>query len=85
MKGNRRTADTFQINIGTIIFSIIFIYIVIRILISLPKERLAIYEVQNSYIDTNISTTALIVREEKLVNSESSGYVSYYVRDGEKI
>lgn len=85
MKGNRRTADTFQINIGTIIFSIIFIYIVIRILISLPKERLAIYEVQNSYIDTNISTTALIVREEKLVTSESSGYVSYYVRDGEKI
>lgn len=87
MKGNRKTAnaDTFQINIGTIIFSIIFIYIVIRILISLPKEKLAIYEVQNSYIDTNINTTALIVRNEKLVNSESSGYVSYYVRDGEKI
>lgn len=52
---------------------------------SLQKETLSIYEVQNSYIDTNISTTALIVREEKLVNSDSSGYVSYYVRDGEKI
>lgn len=52
---------------------------------SLQKESLSIYEVQNSYIDTNISTTALIVREEKLVNAESSGYVSYYVRNGEKI
>ncbi len=52
---------------------------------SLQKESLSIYEVQNSYIDTNISATALIVREEKLVNATSSGYVSYYVRDGEKI
>lgn len=77
--------DTFRINIGTIIFSVIFIYIIIRIMISLPKEKLAIYEVQNSYIDTNINTTALIVREETLVDAERSGYVSYYVRDGEKI
>lgn len=72
-------------NIGTIIFSIIFFYIIIRILISLQKESLSIYEVQNSYIDTNISATALIVRQEELVNATSSGYVSYYVRDGEKI
>lgn len=72
-------------NIGTIIFAIIFFYIIIRILISLQKESLSIYEVQNSYIDTNISATALIVRQEELVNATSSGYVSYYVRDGEKI
>lgn len=87
MSRNKRggNTDTFRINIGTIIFSVIFIYIIIRIAISLPKEKLAIYEVQNSYIDTNINTTALIVREETLVNAESSGYVSYYVRDGEKI
>lgn len=80
-----RKADTFQLNIGTIIFGVIYIYITIRIFISLPEEKLAIYEVQNSYIDTNISTTALIIREEKLVNAGNSGYVSYYVRDGEKI
>jgi hypothetical protein len=87
LRGSRKKshADTFRINIGTIFFSIIFIYIIIRIIISIPKEKLAIYEVQNSYIDTNINTTALIVRSETLVNAESSGYVSYYVRDGEKI
>lgn len=64
---------------------IIFVYLIIRILISLQDVSLSIYEVQNSYIDTNINATALIVREEKLVNAENSGYVSYYVRDGEKI
>lgn len=82
---NQSYSGHFKINIGTIIFIIIFVYLVIRIIMSLQKESLSIYEVQNSYIDTNINTTALIVRKEQLVNAESSGYVSYYVRDGEKI
>ncbi len=85
MSRRQNYSNEFKINIGTIIFIIIFIYVFIRIIMSLQKESLSIYEVQNSYIDTNISTTALIVREEKLINADSSGYVSYYVRDGEKI
>ena len=84
-KRKSKHSDSFNINIGTIIFSVIFVYVFIRIVISLPKDTLSIYEVQNSYIDTNISTTALIVREETLVTTDHSGYVSYYVRDGEKI
>ena len=87
MSRNRRPvySNEFKLNIGNAIFIIIFIYVLIRIFMSMQKETLSIYEVQNSYIDTNISTTALIVREEKLINADSSGYVSYYVRDGEKI
>lgn len=87
MSRKRRPVYTneFKLNIGNIIFIIIFIYVLIRVCMSLQKESLSIYEVQNSYIDTNIDTTALIVREEKLVKANSSGYVSYYVRDGEKI
>lgn len=82
---SHKSSNEFRVNIGTIIFAIIFLYIVIRIIISLQKESLSIYEVQNSYIDTNINVTALIAREEELVDAASSGYVSYYVRDGEKI
>lgn len=78
-------SNGFKLNIGTVIFIIIFIYLLIRIGISLQKETLSIYEVQNSYIDTNINTTALIVREEKLINADTSGYVSYFVREGEKV
>ena len=84
-KKRRNDSIQFRLNMGTIIFGVIFIYLLIHVIISLQVERLSIYEVQNSYIDTNINTTALIVREEKLVNADSSGYVSYYVRDGEKI
>lgn len=84
-KNRKKYSNEFQLNIGTVIFIIIFIYLVIRIGISLQKESLSIYEVQNSYIDTNISAIALIVREEKLIDADESGFVSYYVRDGEKV
>ena len=84
-KNSYANSEHFKINIGTCIFIVIFIYVLIHILMSIPKESLSIYEVQNSYIDTNISTTALIVRDETLVTTDSSGYISYYVRDGEKI
>lgn len=84
-KTRRNDSGQFKVNIGTIVFGVIFIYVLIHVVMALRVERLAIYEVQNSYIDTNITTTALIVREEKLINADSSGYVSYYVRDGEKI
>ncbi len=84
-KKRRNDSLPFKVNIGTIVFGVIFIYMLVHVILALRVERLAIYEVQNSYIDTNITTTALIVREEKLINAESSGYVSYYVRDGEKI
>lgn len=87
MSGNKRLrySNKIELNVGTIIYLIIFVYLLIRIIISFQKESLAIYEVQNSYIDTNISTTALIVREEKLINATASGYVNYFVRDGEKV
>lgn len=84
-KNNYASSEPFKINIGTCTFIIIFIYVLIHVILSIPKETLSIYEVQNSYIDTNINTTALIVREETIVNTDSSGYISYYVRDGEKI
>lgn len=85
VKNKLKYSKGFKLNIGTVIFIIILIYLVIRIGISLQKEKLSIYEVQNSYIDTNISSNALIVREEKLVNADTSGYVSYFVREGEKV
>lgn len=87
MSGNKRLkySNEIKFNVGIVIFLIIFVYLLIRIVISLQKESLSIYEVQNSYIDTNISTTALIVREEKIVTADSAGDVNYYVRDGEKV
>lgn len=73
------------VNIGLIIFGLIFIFLIVQIVRSMNQEHVSVYEVQKSYIDTNISGTALILREETLVNTSQAGYVNYYIRNGEKV
>ena len=74
-----------KMNIGVVLFGIIFIYLLIMIIRSFNTHTYSIYEVQASSIDTNIQATGLAIRQEKLINSAESGYISYYIRDGERV
>lgn len=73
------------INIGVIIFGLIFVFLGVQVVRSMNMKHVAVYEVQKSYIDTNISGTAIALRQEALINSETSGYINYYIRDGQKV
>jgi hypothetical protein len=74
-----------NINIGIIIFGLIFIFIVVQIVRSVNMDHVSVYEVQNSYLDTNISGVAMALREETIVTTTQAGYVNYYIRNGEKV
>lgn len=74
-----------SINIGMIVFFILFIYVIINIVIYFNKEHMSIYEVtQKSIADDNICK-GIIIREEKLVTNNKAGYMNYYVKDGERV
>lgn len=73
------------INIGIIVFGLIFLFIVVQIVRSMNQVHVSIYEVQRSYMDTNISGTAIALREEMIVTTSQAGYVNYYIRNGEKV
>ena len=73
------------INIGVIIFVLIFVFLGVQIFRSLRQERVSVYEVQESYMDTNITGTAMALRQEVLVTTDASGYINYYIRDGQKV
>lgn len=75
----------FSVNIGVIIFLMIFIYIVANVIIYAQKDTLTIYRVPESAISEKFSGTALAIREETLVESDYDGYVSYYIGSGEKV
>lgn len=74
-----------NINIGTIIFLLIFIFLGVQIIRSLNQEHYSVYEVQHSYMDNNITGSAMALRKETLVPTEASGYINYYIRNGEKV
>lgn len=73
------------INLGTIVFLVIIIYLTAYVIQYLGKEKLAIYEVSESVITEEISKTGLIIREEALISTEEKGYVNYYVKDGSRV
>ncbi len=87
--GNNRKVVKFHsvptVNIGVIIFGLMFIFVTVQVIRGFNKKSFSVYEIQNSYMDTNITGSAIILREETLVNTDSSGYINYYIRNGQKV
>ncbi len=74
-----------SINIGTIIFGAIFVYIVITVLLYLTASHVASYQVISGPLSKNQTYTALAVRSEQVVTAETGGYVTYYTADDAKV
>ena len=74
---------SFHFNIGIIAFLMIFVYIIGHLILSVSKEELAVYQVIQSQINESIRTTGIILRDETIVKNENTGYLNYYVNDGE--
>lgn len=74
-----------RLNSAIIIFGIILLYVVACIVKSFFKEPITTYKVSYSNINNNISCTGIALRNESEVTSSKSGYLIYFVRDGDKI
>lgn len=76
---------TSHLNVGIIVFFIIFIYMLYNIFQYFTTQQVAIYEVTQGTITQNNVFTGVILREEKIFNAENSGYINYYNRDAAKV
>lgn len=74
-----------QINIGTVVFIFIIIYISASIIYASSKEKISIYEVQEANLAKDLSVTGVITRKEQLYYTNSSGYVNYYLQNGRRM
>lgn len=71
-------------NIGTLLFFIVFLYMLICLFMYLTERHVTSYEVTRGSITGNYRFHALSLREETVVNATQSGSVRYYVREGAK-
>ncbi|MDF2943561.1 MAG: hypothetical protein K0S01_2419 [Herbinix sp.] len=74
-----------SINIGIIVFLILFLYIAINVFIYFTKEPLSIYEVHEGTTAIDNRITGLILRQEKVITSEKAGFITYYQKDGARV
>ena len=74
-----------NLNIGMIIFGIVFIYIIIGVFTYFTSEHIVGYEVTQGSISTNNVYKGIALRKESIFYSNSAGYVNYYAREGERV
>lgn len=75
----RKYHKPININIGMIIFGVMFIYIIICIIMYTRTEHLSGYEVKTGSLTVNNVYRGIALREETLCSSIDAGYVYYFV------
>lgn len=74
-----------NLNIGMIIFAVIFIYIVICVFMYFTAKHVVWYEVQAGSLSMNNTYEAIALRDETIVTSSDNGYVNYFAREGARV
>ena len=73
------------LNIGTIMFGILFIYMSFSAILYFTTTHIESYQVTSGPLSRNETYTGLAIREETVWTAPSSGYITYYAREGSKI
>lgn len=71
-----------NLNIGMIIFAVIFVYIIICIFMYFTSKNIIPYEVKAGSLSTNNIYKAVALRDETVITAEDAGYVNYFAREG---
>lgn len=74
-----------NVNLGLIIFGVLFVYIVVIIVSYFKSDHITPYEVTTGSLAVNNTYTGVALRDETVVPSDFSGYVNYYARENEKV
>ncbi|MCI9216940.1 HlyD family efflux transporter periplasmic adaptor subunit [Lachnospiraceae bacterium 42-17] len=90
MAKNRGTGVTvyrkkWNINIGVVIFGVVFIYLAVTVLLYLTGNHISAYEVREGSILRDNAYTGFIVRNETVISAEGDGYVNYFAPEGSKV
>ncbi|RDU23053.1 HlyD family efflux transporter periplasmic adaptor subunit [Anaerosacchariphilus polymeriproducens] len=81
----RKYKKPVHLNIGLIIFSIIFIYIIISVTLYFFSKHISVYEVNKGKLATNYKYHGFAIKEENIVTAQDSGNITYYARECEKV
>lgn len=73
-----------NLNVGMIVFAIIFVYMFFSVSTYLRKEKVQFYEVTEGSIVSDGTYTGLIIRDEDTQYADRSGNINYYIREGRR-
>ena len=72
-------------NPGVLVFLVIFVYMIVMVVSYFRQTHITPYEVKLGSLAINNTYKGVILRNEKVITSDFSGYINYYAREGEKV
>lgn len=73
-----------NINVGMIIFAMIFVYLSFSVYTYIRRDKVQFFEVVEGSIVNDKTYTGLILRKELVKQADRTGYVNYYIREGKR-
>lgn len=73
-----------NINVGMIIFAIIFVYMAFSVSTYIKKDKIQFYEVVEGNIVNENTYNGIILREEEVQYTDRAGNINYYIREGKR-
>ncbi len=73
-----------NINVGMIIFALIFAYMLFYVYTYIKRDKIEFYEVSEGSIVNDQRHTGIIFREETTKYTDRAGNINYYLREGKK-
>jgi hypothetical protein len=71
-----------NLNIGIIVFAVIFVYIVIAIFTFFTQKNIVPYEVKIGSLSSTNIYRGIALRDEMVVTADQAGYITYLAREG---
>ncbi|MBP5265954.1 MAG: hypothetical protein J6Z06_03930 [Lachnospiraceae bacterium] len=75
----------FQLNIGSVLCVIIFIYVLFHVFTYFTTDNITIYEVTQGTIVSNDTYQGLAIRQETVVPTDRDGSLFYYCKNGSRV
>lgn len=74
-----------NLNIGMLIFGVVFVYVIICIVMYFQKSHIVRYEVKEGSLAVGNVFRGVILRDETVVTADTAGYVNLYACESERV
>jgi hypothetical protein len=81
----RKYRKPLNINIGMVIFAVIFVYVVAIVIMYFRSDPIRGYEVQEGTLASDNIYRGIVIRKEEPVTSLAPGYILYFAREGDRV
>jgi hypothetical protein len=81
----RKYRKPLNINIGMVIFAVIFVYVVAIVIMYFRSDPIRGYEVQEGTLASDNIYRGIVLREEIPVAASAPGYIFYFAREGDRV